>query len=112
MIWVEGEKGKTEEPFQVPPGEAWVESGQEGTSYVNDPRRAHRRWRQVEGVQLGLQQGRAGPAARPALHHPLPQQAAPGNGLPASSRDPKFETWLWTLIIIKSQTGNFQTMSC
>lgn len=28
------------------------------------------------------------------------------------SRDPKFETWLWTLIIIKSQTGNFQTMSC
>lgn len=29
-----------------------------------------------------------------------------------TSRDPKFETWLWTLIIIKSQTGNFQTMSC
>lgn len=28
------------------------------------------------------------------------------------SREPKFETWLWTLIIIKSQTGNFQTMSC
>lgn len=29
-----------------------------------------------------------------------------------TSRAPKFETWLWTLIIIKSQTGNFQTMSC
>lgn len=41
-----------------------------------------------------------------------PQQVALGNGLRDSSRDPKFATWLWTLIIIKRQTGNFQTMSC
>lgn len=124
LIWGQGGRAKKKGPFQIPHGKALTQSDQVGRLSSPDggpPTRSHSSsWHQRprKGLQGagGKMENLRGPliqAEDQALHtFSSPQQVALGNGLRDSSRDPKFETWLWTLIIIKRQTGNFQTMSC
>jgi hypothetical protein len=121
LIW--GEIGK-EGPEEVTPTHApwwstnhtWPRGGLAGQGLsiwslsapcAKDPRRAHRmveRWRSSGGIKFWLKH-----KALCAINSPSRLLLVTDSDY---SRDPKFETWLCTLIIIKSQTGNFPTMSC